>query len=205
MIIKNIFLKKGVFYIMAQIYKITFPFRGKVKTQLKITTNKDGSKRLVKPKNVKIFEDAIRIILASAFPIEERPLLGYIKLDMHHYTQYKRDKITNLIVPKQLSDIDNVLKTVMDTLQPIYAKITKLDEEGEPVLTSKGNVSYTKQVVTEGIITDDKYVIRAGLNWIPVEEEKNEKIVLYLTTISEEELFLPDIPSGDIIDLTPEN
>lgn len=186
---------------MKKTYKITFPFKGKVKTQLKIATSKDGSKRLIKPKDVKQFENAVRIILSTAFPIEERPLKGYIKLDMHHYTQYKRDKDTNLITPKQLSDLDNVLKVVMDTLQPIYIKAIKYGPDGEPVMTDKGNVSYTKEMVTPGVIIDDKYVIRIGLNWLPVEKVEDEKIVLFLTTVDEEDLFKPDDLPGEIVDL----
>lgn len=184
------------------IYKVTFPFRGRVKTQLRITTAKDGSKRLVKPKDVKQFENALRVILATAFPLEERPIEGYIRFDMFHYSQYKRDKETKLIVPRQLSDLDNVAKLLIDTFQPIYAKITKLGPDGEPERTPTGQIRYTKQLVSPGVITDDKYVMRAGLHWIPVETQEEEKIEVYISTMSEKELFSPPLPLQNVIDLT---
>jgi len=186
-----------------KIFKVTFPFRGKVKTQLKITTSKDGSKRLVKPKDVKLFENAMRVVLAAAFPIEDRPIQGYIKFEMFHYTQYKRDSNGMIISNGSAVDLDNVMKLTQDTFQPIYAKIVKLDDFGNPILTKSGQMSYTKQEVTPGVIQDDKYVMRAGLHWIPVESKEEERIEVYISTLSEKELFKPKLPKGDIVDLGP--
>jgi len=186
-----------------KVFKVTFPFRGRVKTQLKIATGRDGSKRLIKPKDVKQFENAMRVILSVAFPIEERPIHGYIKLEMFHYTQYKRDKTTNLLIPSVLSDLDNVLKLTQDCFQPVFANIVKLDEDGNPIFTSTGKMSYTKQEVTPGVIKDDKYVMRAGLHWIPVETKEEERIEVYISTLSEKELFNPHLPKGEIVDLGP--
>jgi Holliday junction resolvase RusA-like endonuclease len=186
-----------------KIFKVTFPFRGRVKTQLKIVTSKDGSKRLIKPKDVKQFENAMRTILSVAFPIEERPVEGYIKFEMFHYTQYKRTKDGLIVSSRSSIDLDNVLKLTQDCFQPVFVNIVKLDEEGNPIMTAKGKTSYTKQEVTPGVIKDDKYVMRAGLHWIPVETKEEERIEVYISTLSEKELFHPQLPKGEIVDLGP--
>lgn len=172
---------------MAKSYKFTFPFRGQVKTQLIISKN-----RLVKPKNVRNFENAVRACLAETFPIEKRPIEGYLRFQMLHYTTFKRDD-EDVIMPEKAGDLDNLIKCIQDCFQPIYKKITKLDENGEMIFTKKGNPSYTKVEVTPGVIKDDKYIMRAGLYWIPVHKKEDEKIEIYITPISEEELFIPPV------------
>lgn len=182
---------------MNKIFKFSFPFRGQVKTQLIISKN-----RLVKPKNVKNFENAVRTILSVVFPFENRPIEGYLRFDMVHYSQYKRDN-DDAIVPKKISDIDNIYKTLADAFEPIYIKKTKLDENGEIVYTKKGQPSYTKIMVSPGVIKNDKFIYRANLTWVPVEFEEEEKIEVFVRVINEEELFNPpDFSSHEIIDLS---
>lgn len=171
---------------MKKIYKFTFPFTGQVKTQLIISKN-----RLVKPKNVKRFEDAVRSCLAEAFPLNQRPIEGYLKFEMLHYTQFKRDSDGNIIQASNNGDLDNLMKTLGDLFQPIYKKITKLDHDGQMEFTSKGNPRYTRVEVTPGVIKDDKYIMRAGLSWIPVHTKNEERIEVYITQLTEDELFLP--------------
>lgn len=183
---------------MKKTYKFTFPFTGQVKTQLIISKN-----RLVKPKNVKRFEDAVRAVLAEAFPLEQRPIEGYLKFQMVHYTTYKRDEQTGVIAPTAKGDLDNLIKNLQDCFQPIYKKMTKLKENGEMVFTEKGNPSYSKVEVTPGVIKDDKYIMRAGLYWVPVHKKEDERIEVYITQLREEELFMPPtFQEDEIIDLS---
>lgn len=182
---------------MKKTYKFTFPFVGQVKTQLIISKN-----RLVKPKNVKRFEDAVRLCLAEAFPLEARPIEGYLKFQLVHYTQFRRDE-EGVIEQMKKSDLDNVMKTLADIFQPIYKKVTKLDANGDMMFTEKGNPRYTKVEVTPGVIKDDKYIVRAGLYWVPVHHKEEERIEVYITPIREEELFIPPFfHEDDIIDLS---
>jgi Holliday junction resolvase RusA-like endonuclease len=173
---------------MKNTYKFTFPFTGQVKTQLIISKN-----RLVKPKNVKKFENAVRSCLAVAFPLELRPIEGYLRFDMIHYTQYKRDSEGAILPKKHYGDNDNIFKTLADCFEPIYKKMVLFDEDGNPLLTDKGNKRYEKVLVTPGVIKNDKYIFRANLNWVPVETEEEERIEVYITPLSEEELFLPPV------------
>lgn len=183
-----------------KIYKFTFPFKGQVKTQLKIATSRNGGKRLVKPKNVKQFENAVRTILSTVFPLEERPIEGYLRFDMVHYTKYRRGE-DNVLLPEKTADLDNLFKTLADCFEPVYIKQTKLDEDGNALLTEKGNMKYEKVMVTPGVIRNDKYIMRANLLWIPVEKEEDEKIEVYISTLDEKELFLPPTFDGEVIEL----
>lgn len=183
---------------MTKVYKFSFPFSGQVKTQLVISNN-----RLVKPKNVKRFEDAVRLCLAEAFPLNLRPIEGYLKFQMVHYSQFKRDKDDHVIQLVNNGDLDNLMKTLGDVFQPVYKKITKLDDQGEMLFTEKGNPMYTKVEVSPGVIKDDKYIMRAGLYWVPVHTKKEERIEVYITQLAEEELFIPPNFDGkEVIDLT---
>lgn len=183
---------------MKKTYKFTFPFTGQVKTQLIISKN-----RLIKPKNVKRFEDAVRACLAEAFPFEMRPIEGYLRFVMVNYTQFKIENESEALIPIKSMDLDNIQKMMQDCFQPVYKKITKLDEKGEMVFTAKGNPSYTKLEVTPGVIKDDKYIMRAGLYWVPVHRKEEERIEVYITQLSEEELFVPPSFEGEeIIDLS---
>jgi Holliday junction resolvase RusA-like endonuclease len=183
---------------MSPIYKFVFPFSGQVKTQLVISKN-----RLIKPKNVKRFEDAVRVCLAEAIPLEQRPINGYLKFQMIHYTQFKRNKEGEVVQLVNNGDLDNLMKTMGDVFQPVYRKMTKFDKNGEMEFTEKGNPKYTKVEVTPGVIKDDKYIVRAGLYWIPVHTKEEERIEVYITPISEDELFEPPkFDNEKIIDLS---
>lgn len=182
---------------MRKTYRFLFPFKGQVKTQLIISKN-----RLVKPKNVRHFENAVRLHLEQAFPLNQRPIEGYLMFRMVHYTKYKRNK-EGLIEPVKISDLDNLIKTIQDCFQPIYGRFTKVDDKGQPVLTKKGNLSYEKAIITPGVIKDDKYIMRAGMYWIPVETDAEERIEIFLSNVSEEELFKPPVfADEEIIDLS---
>ena len=189
---------------MSKTYKITFPFRGKVKTQLRIVTKKDGSKTLIKPGNVKQFERAVRTILLCAFPLEERPIKGYVRFDMHHYTEFKRNS-DGAIEPKQISDLDNIFKTLADCFEPLYVKEFLYDENDKPILTKAGNHSYKKVIQNkgQGVIENDKYIMRANLQWIPVHKKEEERLEVFLTPLTEEELFIPPSLPYEIEDVTP--
>ncbi|PGK51318.1 hypothetical protein CN918_26365 [Priestia megaterium] len=187
---------------MKTTYKIVFPFRGKVKTQLRIGTRKDGSKVLYQPANVKQFENAVRTILMCSFPLEERPLKGYLRFDMHHYTQFKRNK-DGIIEPKQISDLDNIFKTLADCFEPIYAKEFLYDENGRPELSKSGKHAYKKVVATPGVIENDKYIMKEHLHWIPVHKEDEERLEVFITMLDEEELFVPPTFSTSVIEVSP--
>lgn len=187
---------------MKKSYKIVFPFRGKVKTQLRIVTLKNGSKTLMKPQNVKLFEKAVRNILLYAFPLPTRPIKGYLRFDMHHYTQFKRNKDES-IEPKQISDLDNVFKTLADCFEPIYVKQRLYNENGRPLLTDTGLHKSKKMKATEGVITNDKFIMKANLEWIPVHTEDEERLEVFITPLTEEELFqIPTLPF-DVEDVSP--
>lgn len=182
---------------MKKTFKFTFPFTGQVKTQLIISKN-----RLVKPKNVKRFEDAVSACLATAFPLNHRPIEGYFRFQMVNYTQFKRDD-EGIISPIRTMDLDNIFKLIADCFQPVYKKMTKLDENGEMEFTEKGNPKYTKIEVTPGVIKDDKYIMRAGLYWVPVHKKEDEKIEVYISQLNEEELFIPpNFDEEDVINLS---
>lgn len=176
------------------VYHFVFPFVGQVKTQLKIVTvrsaNGKEGRTLAKPKAVKQFEKAVRLQLLDDFPLEKRPISGHLSFQLVHYTQYKRDE-KNVIIPKKEMDLDNVLKTMQDCFQPQYRRALKTNESGEVVYTKKGNARYTKELAVQGVIEDDKYIVRAGLFWVPVETEKEERIEVFVTTIDEKTLFTP--------------
>lgn len=180
---------------MDQTLKFTFPFKGKVKTQLIIAKN-----RLIKPKNVKQFEFAVRNILMTVFPLEKRPLTGYLKFEMFHYTTYKRNKEGD-IEPTALGDLDNLFKTLADCFEPVYKNITALDDNGEMMFTKTGKPKTKKEMVTPGVITNDKKIVKAGLHWVPIENEKEERIELFISPLREEDLFHPNLPK-DVVDLT---
>jgi len=180
-----------------KICRFFFPFRGKVKTQLKITPKRDGTIGLVKPADVKHFENAVRTILSSTFPEELRPIHGYIEFTLNHYTMYKRTK-DGLLSPEKEMDCDNLLKAVQDCFQPLKKKVTKLGKDGQPIFTKKGNLSYEWVVIEKGVISDDKFVYRASSNWIPVENKKDEGIEVFIRLITEEELRKPVIPNGEV-------
>ncbi|MGF7535798.1 RusA family crossover junction endodeoxyribonuclease [Bacillus mexicanus] len=186
---------------MSEVHRFFFPFTGKVKTQLKIVSKKDGSLGLVKPKNVKKFEREIRKYLSIAFPPEIRPLSGYIELTLNHYTKFKRDPKTSLLVPEHYAqfDLDNLLKTVQDCFQPVKRKMTKFNDDGTPMLTAKGNPSYEWIEIEPGVISDDKFVYRDSSNWVPVNEKTLEGVEVFIRLMTEAELFQPIIPSGTII------
>lgn len=187
---------------MHKTYKIVFPFTGQVKTQLRIATAKDGSKRLFKPANVRQFENAVRTILAAAFPFEKRPIKGYLRFDMHHYSLFKRTE-DGIIEPKKISDLDNVFKTLADCFEPIYAKQLLYDENGRPVESKTGKHSYKKVMVTPGVIENDKYIMKERLTWIPVHTKEEERLEIFITPFTEEELFTPPVLPFDVIDVTP--
>lgn len=182
---------------MKPTYKFTFPFTGQVKTQLVIAKN-----RLIKPKNVKRFEEAVRACLAEAFPFHLRPIEGYLRFHMVHYTQFKRDE-KGIISPTVKGDLDNTIKTLADCFQPIYKKMTKLGEDGEMIFTQKGNPSFSRVEVSPGVISDDKYIMRAGMHWVPVHHKKEERMEVFISVLTEEELFTPPSFEGEhIIDLS---
>ncbi|MED4285636.1 hypothetical protein P4679_27290 [Priestia megaterium] len=182
---------------MSEVHRFFFPFTGKVKTQLKIVKKKDGSTGLIKPANVKKFEKEMRKHLSIAFPVELRPLHGYIEFTLNHYTKYKRDS-SGLLVPEQYAqfDLDNLLKTVQDCFQPYKKKFTKYNEDGTTKKTEKGNNSYEWIELEAGIISNDKFVYRDASNWIPVDDKDDEGIEVFIRLMEEKELFLPVIPSG---------
>jgi Holliday junction resolvase RusA-like endonuclease len=167
-------------------YKITFPFRGKVKTQLKISGN-----RLVKPADVKGFERAVRSVLAVAFPMEERPIEGYLKFEMYHFTRYKKDDDGILHMVKPM-DLDNVMKLIQDSFEPIYKNVPIPPDEitGEFEFTKTGKLKTRKVEVSPGVIKNDKYIKKAILDWVPVETEEEERIEVYITQLTESDLFL---------------
>lgn len=172
-------------------YKFTFPFTGQVKTQLRIVRGKDGKRPyLMKPANVKQFENAVRSVLAVAFPFEHRPLQGYLRFDMVHYTTFRRNP-EGAIEPTKKGDLDNLFKTLADCFEPIYKKILLYDEDGNPLLTEKGSKRYKKEIVSPGVIQNDKYIMRAGLHWVPVHNEEDERIEVFVTSLEEDMLFSP--------------
>lgn len=182
-------------------HRFFFPFTGKVKTQLKIVPKKDGTTGLIKPANVKKFEKAIRTYLSIAFPIELRPIHGYIEFVLNHYTMYKRDE-EELMVPAHYAqfDMDNLLKAVQDCFQPFKKKMTKYNEDGSAITTAKGNPSFEWIELEPGIISNDKFVYRGSANWIPVETKIEEGIEVFIRLMDEKELFIPVIPPGRIKD-----
>lgn len=180
-----------------EVCRFFFPFKGRVKTQLKITPKRDGTIGLVKPADVKRFENAVRMILSKTFPEELRPIHGYIEFTLNHYTVHKRTK-DGLLTPEKPMDCDNILKTVQDCFQPLKKKVAKVDEDGQPILTKKGNLSYEWVTVQEGVISDDKYVYRASSNWIPVESKDDEGIEIFIRLITEDDLRKPVIPVGNV-------
>jgi Holliday junction resolvase RusA-like endonuclease len=181
---------------MKTTYKITFPFRGQVKTQLKIASAKNSNKKwLIKPKNVKIFEHTVRAYLLEAFPIHMRPLRSYIRFDMIHYTTFKRND-EGFIEPDAAGDLDNLVKCLQDCFEPIYQKVICVDE-GEIKYTPKGNPRYTKEMITPGVIQNDNQIMRAPLSWVPVYSKQEERLEVYITPLREEELFETPIPPYD--------
>lgn len=192
-------LRQEDFHISNKIYRFFFPFTGKVKTQLKIVKKKDGNTGLVKPKNVKTFEKEAKKHLAICFPIELRPLYGYIEFTLNHYTKYKRDK-QDLLIPESYAqfDLDNLLKAVQDCFQPTKKRLTIYNDDGSVKLTNKGNHSYEWVEIEPGVIQDDKFVYRELSNWVPVEEKEREGVEVFIRLITEEELFKPIIPNGNV-------
>lgn len=184
---------------MSDVHRFFFPFTGKVKTQLKIVKKKNGSTGLIKPANVKKFEKEVRKHLAITFPIELRPLHGYIEFTLNHYTKYKRD-VNGLLVPEQYAqfDLDNLLKTVQDCFQPYKKKFIKFNEDGTAKKTDKGNDSFEWIELEAGIISNDKFVYRDSSNWVPVENKEQEGIEVFIRLIGERELLKPIIPKGNI-------
>lgn len=181
---------------MRNVYRFVFPFKGQVKTQLIISKNK-----LVKPKNVRLFENAVRLKLDEIFPAEMRPIEGYLSFSMVHYTMYKRNK-EGLLEPTKKSDLDNLIKTIQDCFQPLYQKFNKVDENGNPVLTKTNKISYEKVMVSQGVIRDDKYILRANMSWIPVETAAEERIEIFISVLDEKELFIePDFEGFNVINL----
>ena len=180
---------------MKPIYKFSFPFTGKVKTQLVIAKN-----RLVKPKSVKHFEDQVRLVLAHHFPIGLRPIKGYLKVDMYHFTEFKEDK-NGVLCPTVKGDLDNLYKALVDCFQPVTKKMTVFGQDGKAVLTEKGNVKYTHQKIVEGVIENDKYIVEGSQRWVPVEIKSEERIEVYITVLSKEELFSPILPDGRIMEI----
>jgi Holliday junction resolvase RusA-like endonuclease len=178
-------------------YKITFPFTGKVKTQLKISGN-----RLIKPADVKKFEREVRTILAVAFPMEERPIEGYLKFEMYHFTRYKRDS-EGLLNPTVPGDLDNLMKNLADCFEGIYKNIVLPPDEitGEIKKTPSGKMKSRKVMVSPGVIKNDKFIKKAILDWVPVETEEEERIEVYITPISEEDLFLGPQHDHTVIEL----
>lgn len=178
-------------------YKITFPFRGKVKTQLKISGN-----RLVKPADVKGFERAVRMILSVAFPMEQRPIEGYLKFEMYHYTQYRKDVDGVLQMVKPL-DLDNAFKVLADAFEPIYKNVPlPPDEEtGEFSFTKSGKLKTSRVLVSPGVIKNDKYIKKAVLDWVPVETLEEERIEVFITVLSEKDLFLGPRHDDEVIEL----
>lgn len=178
-------------------YKIIFPFTGKVKTQLKISGN-----RLVKPADVKGFERAVRTILSVAFPMEERPLEGYLKFEMYHYTRYKRDA-DGLLNQIQKMDLDNIAKNLFDCFEPIYKNVPLPPDEitGEFEFTPSGKLKTKKVIVSPGVIKNDKYIKKAVLDWVPVETEAEERIEVYITPLSEDDLFLGPCHDDRVVEL----
>lgn len=167
---------------MSQIYKFVFPFKGQVKTQLIISKNK-----LIKPKNVKQFENRVRSLLAVQFPNEYRPIKGHLQCDLYHFTQYKLDD-DGYLLPKYKGDLDNIFKVLADCFEPIYKKVTLIDDDGKTLKTNKGNNRFKKVLVTPGVIENDEYISKANLNWVPVENEEDERIEIYLKALSENDL-----------------
>lgn len=184
---------------MSDVHRFFFPFTGKVKTQLKIVKRKDGGAGLIKPASVKKFEKEVRKYLAIAFPIELRPLNGYIEFTLNHYTKYKRDK-NGLLVPEEYAqfDLDNLLKAVQDCFQPYKKKFTKYNEDGSAMKTAKGNHSYEWIEIEPGVISDDKFVYRDSSNWVPVNNKNEEGIEVFIRLMNENELFKAVIPKGFI-------
>jgi len=184
-------------------FKVMFPFSGQVKTQMRIATKKNGKSYLFQPNNVKRFETSVRTILMYAFPLEKRPIQGYLRFDMHHYTQFKRDK-EGLIVPTKKGDLDNIFKTLADCFEPIYRKRLKYEKDGvTPVLKKNGDYTYEKFIVTEGVIRNDKYIMKGQQHWIPVHTEEEERLEVFITVLTEEELFIPPSLPYEVVDLTP--
>jgi Holliday junction resolvase RusA-like endonuclease len=169
-----------------------------VKTQLKIVRKNDGTTGLIKPKDVKKFENEIRKHLSIAFPPDLRPLKGYYEFTLNHYTLYKRDD-NGMLIPEHYAqfDLDNLLKAVQDCFQPLKKKLTKYDESGEAKKTKKGNTSYELVEIEPGIISDDKFVYRGSANWVPVNEKSEEGIEIYIRLLEESELFSPNTPPGE--------
>lgn len=186
------YVKKDVFHLTQKTYKFTFPFKGKVKTQLVISKN-----RLIKPKSVKAFEFSVRTILMAAFPIEMRPIDGYLQFTTVHYTTYKRDA-DGTIVPALQGDLDNLYKTLADCFEPVSIKKTLLDENGEMVLTASGKPKYTKEIVTPGVIVNDRRIVRGNMLLSLVEDASEERIEIYVKILSEKELFNPPLPKDSI-------
>ena len=179
------------------IYKITFPFAGKVKTQLKISGN-----RLVKPADVKGFERSVRTILSVAFPLEHRPIEGYLKFEMYHFTRYKRDA-DGMLNQLKLSDLDNIFKTLADCFEPIYKNIPLPpdDESGEFEFTKSGRLKTKKVMISPGVIKNDKFIKKAILDWVPVETEDEERIEVYISVLSEEDLFKGPQHKDEVVEL----
>ncbi|MGN5650293.1 RusA family crossover junction endodeoxyribonuclease [Bacillus sp. Brlt_9] len=183
---------------MNKVYRFFFPFTGKVKTQLKIVRKNDGSAGLVKPKDVKKFENEVRKHLSIAFPPELRPIKGYYEFTLNHYTLFKRDD-NGMLTPEHYAqfDLDNLQKAVQDCFQPLKKKLTKYDETGQAKKTKKGNTSYELVEIEPGVISDDKFVYRGSSNWVPVREKSDEGIEIYIRLLDESDLFSPIIPPGN--------
>lgn len=186
---------------MPKTYKFTFPFRGKVKTQMKLFKKRDGSVGMRKPADVVQFENKVRAILAKAFPEEFRPIEGYIKLELLHYTTYRRDKNLLLVPTHSASDLDNIIKIIGDLIQPVYVNSTLTDDEGNPLKTKTGKLKSFKKKIIEGVIIDDKYIADVSAKWVPIEDEHTERIEVFIATIPEEELFGVKLDYDEIIDL----
>ena len=174
---------------MSKTYKFTIPFKGKVKTQMQLFTRKNGKPGMRKPDDVIRFEHEVRRVLEEAFPMEHRPIEGYLKFEVFHFTHYKRDKLKMLVPSVSVGDLDNVIKVLADIFQPVYRHETKVDKNGQPIMTKKGQVSTTKVVHKQGVIIDDKYITDVSAKWIPIEKDQLEHIEVYITQIPEEDLF----------------
>lgn len=164
-------------------YTFVFPFKGKVKTQMMITKN-----RMVKPKAVKAFENQVRRVLADQFPLAFRPVKGYIKLVMIHYTYAKRDQ-EGFLIPIDPGDLDNLYKCLSDCFQPVYEKRTVMDAAGQPLWTPTGRPKTRYEKIVEGVIPNDKYIVEGIQRWIPIPETNVERIEVHLSVLTEDELW----------------
>jgi hypothetical protein len=99
-----------------------------------------------------------------------------------------------MMEPEVKGDLDNIFKCLADCFEPVKKKIAVYKEDGSPELTKKENQKYSLMEISPGVIVNDKFIKRGGQVWVPVHNKKEERLEVYVSFLTEEELFTPTLP-----------